>query len=250
MTLQTQSAAFISPNVTWLDDDAAGDTVPCIGNTPIDLYRGYGRMYSTPVGGGTAVLARSLVNQFLPAGLAMVQTVPGAETNTFTTRVLVSGTLVNTFNFNGTQVAGTFPAGSLNLLGRTIRIKATGTMGNTSTPNFTFDYALGTSGANVLATTGSLASQAVTTPGQWYSEVQATVTTAGASGVIQSGGHFSFQGTTGVLVTPWTMGNSTKGTGLSVDLTTALAFGMYATCGASSASNRVIVSTLTVEILY
>jgi hypothetical protein len=239
MTLSTQGAPYIGGGTAWQWDDAAGDLVPVNGNATSDLYRGFGRSSS-----------RALVNQFLPAGLAMVQTVPGAETNTFTTRVAINGTLVNTFNFNGTQVAGTFPAGALNVLGRTIRIKSTGTMGTSATPNFTFDYALGTAGANVLATTGVLAAQAVTTPGQWYSEVQATVTTAGSSGVVQSGGHFTFAGSSGVLVTPWSMGNSTKGTGLSIDLTAALAFGMYATCGTSSGSNRVIVSTLTVEILY
>lgn len=236
MTLSTQGAPYLGGNTAWQWDDAAGDLVPVNGNAASDLYRGFGRSAS-----------RALVNQWLPAGIAMVQTVPGAETNTFTTRVAINGTLVNTFNFNGTQVAGTFPAGALNVLGRTIRIKSTGTIGTTSTPNFTIDYALG---SNILATTGVLAAQAVSTPGQWYSEVQATVTTIGSSGVIASGGHFTFAGTSGVLVTPWAMGNTTKGTGLSVDLTAALAFGMYATCGTSSGSNRVIVSTLTVEILY
>jgi hypothetical protein len=47
------------------------------------------------------------------------------------------------------------------------------------------------------------------------------------------------------------MGNSTRGTALTpVDLTAAQLFTINATCSASSASNRIIVNTLTIEILY
>lgn len=239
MTLQTQGAPYIGGNTAWAWDDAAGDFVPVIGNATVDLLRGIGRSSS-----------RSLVNQFLPTGTAMVQSANGTETNTFTTRVAIGGTFLNAFNFNGTQVAGTFPAGALSLVGRTIRIKAGGTLGTTGTPNYTIDLALGAAGANVLATTGALAMATATSPAPWGLDVTATVQTAGASGVVISEGLFYYSSTSSVVVLPWTMGNSTRGTGLSIDLTTALAFNIFATSSASSASNRIICNTLTVEVLY
>lgn len=228
----------------WAFDNTQNDLVPTTAALgPNDLKQSVGRQLGSGINA-----SRALVNQHLPVGLYMVQTVAGAETNTFTTRVSITGTLVNSATSgDAAQVAGTFPANALSVVGRTIRIRAGGTCGTTGTPNLTIDYALG---ANILATTGVLAMQAVTSPAIWWSEVQATVTTAGSSGVVISNGHFSFSGSSGVLVTPWTMGNTTRGTGLSVDLTATQAFTINATCGTSNASNRIICTNLTVEILF
>jgi hypothetical protein len=252
MTLQTQEAATSGGFANWLWDDVAGDWVPVAGNAPLDLTRGFGRFQTVPVGGATAVLSRAVVNQILPTGVAMVMSTFGPETNTFTTRVGIGGTFLNAMTYGNptAQVAGTFPAGALNLVGRTIRVKAGGTIGTTGTPNFTFDIGLGAAGANVLATTGSLAAAAVTTPAPWTIDVTATVQTAGSSGVITSEGLFSYSTTSSVVVLNWTMGNSTRGTGLTLDLTAAQAFNIFATCGTSNASNRVIANFCTVEILY
>lgn len=241
MTLQTQAAVTSGGFTNWAWDDVFGNWVPVSGASPIDLIRGIGDQGQ----GG-----RALVNNYLPPGLAFVMSTFGAETNTFTTRVAIGGTFLNAFKLAATQTAGTFPAGALNKVGRTVRITATGNLGTTATPNFTFDFALGAAGANVLATTGSLAiNAAATTPAQWMMDVVATVQTAGSSGVITSGGTFCYATATDVTYT-WAMGNSTVGTGLTVDLTAALAFNLFATCGTSSASNRVIANTCIVEVLY
>lgn len=223
-----------------------------IDSTNSNLADGQGGDASKSLGGSTiaGTSGRLLVNQLLPVGVALVQSVSGAETNTFTTRVAIGGTMLAPSNYPVAPTAGTLPAGALNLVGRTIRIKAGGTLGTTGTPNLTIDYALTAAGTNVLATTGVLAMQAATSPAIWYSEVNATVQTAGASGVIISNGHFTFAGSSGVLVTPWSMGNTTRGTGLTVDLTAAQPINIFATCGTSSASNRIICNTFSVEILF
>lgn len=236
MTLSTQGAPNIGGNQLWQWDDVAGDLVPVNGNATSDLYRGFGRSAS-----------RALVNQWLPAGLAIVQSANGAEKNTFTTRVAIGGTYLNAFNFNGTQVAGTFPPSSLSVVGRTLRIRASGTLGAAATPNLTIDVALG---AGILATTGVLAMATATTPAPWILDVQATVQTAGSSGVVVSEGTFLYQTSSSVVVLPWAMGNTVRGTGLAIDLTAALAFNIFATQGTSHADNRIICNTLTVEILF
>jgi hypothetical protein len=252
MTLTTVGAPNIDGNQLWRYDDVAGDFVPVVGNAPTDLRRGIGRFSAIPVGGvaGDAAIARALANGFLPPGIAFVQSVRGAETNTFTTRVAIGGTFLNAFNLAATQVVGTFPAGALNLLGRTLRVRASGTLGTTGTPNLTIDLALGAAGANVLATSGVLALAAATSPAPWFLDVQATVVTVGASGAIISEGLFSYSTSSSVVVIPWTLGNSTRGTPLTIDLTAALAFNIYATCGTSDVANRIRCDTLVAEVLF
>lgn len=245
----TNTSGFASPGggPTWLQDDAAGDLVPVAAGFPTDLVRGIGRQSAAGLGSATTSQGRALVNQYLPAGVAMVQTVPGAEKNTFTARVAIQGTLVNAFNFATSQTAGTFPANSLNLLGRMIRVSGGGTIGTTVTPTFTFDVAFG---ATVIATTGSLTiNNAITTPANFSFSFIATVTTAGSSGVVVSSGQFNFASATNVTNT-WPMANSTPGTGASVDLTAAQAVTFNATCGTSDPANRVRLFNLLVEVLY
>jgi hypothetical protein len=243
MALLTTGTAVLSSSATgWAFDSVNNDLVPAT-LAPQDLVRGVGRM-----AGSGLVISRALVNQLCPVGLAMVQTVPGAETNTFTSRVSILGTLVNSMTMgDGSQVAGTFTAGTLNLLGRTVRITGGGTIGTTGTPNFTFDVGLG---AGVLATTQSLAvNAAITTPANFNFSVVATVTTAGSSGVVVSSGQFNFASATNVTNT-WALANSTPGTGLSTDLTAAGAITFNATCGTSNASNRVRLFNFLVEVLF
>jgi hypothetical protein len=237
MARNQQAGSNVGAAPAWGFDDTTGDFLPGIGDVAYDKARSVGNLLTS----------RALVNNFLPSGLAIVQTANGTETNTYTTRVAIHGTLVNAFNFPGTLVAGTFPAGVLSLVGRTLRIRASGTLGATSTPNLTVDIGLG---AGILATTGALAMATATSPAPWFLDVQATVQTAGASGVVISEGFFLYSTTSSVVVVPWTMGNSTRGTGLSADLTTALALSLNATCGTSNAANRIICNTLSCEILF
>jgi hypothetical protein len=246
MTLLSQGTPYLAQQGTgWLFDSNQYDLVPALIG-PQDLVRGIGRQP-----GSGQVIGRAFVNQLLPVGLAFVQTVSGTETNTFTTRVAINGTLVNANNIGdvaaATQTAGTFTAGALSLVGRTLRVRASGTLGTTSTPNLTIDVALG---SNILATTGVLATATATSPAPWILDVQATVQTAGSSGVVISEGLFSYSTSSSVVVIPWTMGNSTRGTGLSIDLTASQLFSINATCGTSNGSNRIICNTCTVELLF
>lgn len=240
--IQQGAANLANSGIGWVTDSTALDIVPAL-TTPQDLVRSIGRQ-----AGSGVTIGRALCNQLCPVGLAMVQTVPGAETNTFTTRVSILGTLVNSMTMgDGSQVAGTFTAGTLNLLGRTLRFTGGGTMGTTATPNFTFDVGLG---AGVLSTTGSLAiNNAITTPANFNFSIIATVTTAGSSGVVVSSGQFNFASATNVTNT-WAFANSTPGTGLTSDLTAAGAITFNATCGTSNASNRVKLYNFLVEVLY
>jgi hypothetical protein len=227
----------------YLLDSTAGDIAPAsAAATYQDLVRGIGHQGTAAAG----TLGRALVNQLCGGGVAMVQTVPGAEANTFTTRQAVTGTLVNTNTLGDTaQAAGTFAANALNVLGRTIRVRGGGTWGVTATPNFTFDIALGT---NILATTQAFATSAVTSPQNFYFDFLSTVTTIGASAVMNTVGIFVGQ-ITSLTSFPASMGNSTPGTGLTLDLTATQAVSANATWGASSASNRIRLFNLIVEIL-
>lgn len=234
----------------WLIDSTNYDFVPAVGSAPVpstsnvnDAVRSFGRQ-----AGSAVPIARTLLNQMVPASVYMMQTVPGAETNTFTARAPIQGTLINLGSIgDGIQVAGTFPAGALNVVGRVIRCSGGGTMGtNASTPNFTFDVALG---ANILATTGSLATvAAVATPANFWFTTISTVITVGSSGTIQTVGCFNyFSGTNVTYTIP--MANSTPGTALSLDLTATQAVSFNATCGTSHANNRVRLFNFMVEIV-
>lgn len=245
----TQDATSLTPAGTgWLLDsnnlDFVPAAVPGAGGSTLnygDVTRSFGRQ-----AGSGEPYSRAFVNQIVPASVYMMQTAIGAETNTFTTRAPITGTLINLgFVGDAAQTAGTFPAGALNKVGRVIRCSGGGTMGTTSTPNFTFDIALGT---NILATTGSLVTVAVTTPANFWFSTISTVITAGSSGTIQTVGVFNYATATNVTKT-WPMANSTPGTALSLDLTATQAVSFNATCGTSSSSNRVRLYNFMVEIL-
>ncbi|MFI5461063.1 MAG: hypothetical protein ACHRXM_37120 [Isosphaerales bacterium] len=244
MALLGQGTAYLlaQQSTGWQFDSANYDFVPCTGNNPQDLARGIGRQ----PGSGMAI-GRALVNQLLPPGIAMVQTVVGVESNNFTTRQAIHGTLVNCMTIgDGVQVAGTFPAGALNLLGRTLRIRGGGNWGVTATPNITVDVSLG---AGVLATTQVCTLSAVTTPQNFYFDIMSTVTTVGASGVMTTTGTFDGQITT-ITRFPIGMSNSTVGTGLTLDLTATQALSVGCTWSAGSASNRIRLTDLIVEICF
>lgn len=227
----------------WQYDSVNSDLVPVAlsGSGYSDLARSVGRQ-----AGSGLPIARALVNQMLPVGTYLVQTVVGAETNTFTTRVAISGTFVNLATVgDAAQTAGTFPAGALNVLGRTIRITFGGTSGTTGTPNWTIDAALG---ANIVATTGVLAAVATTSPANFWGQIIATVTTVGASGKLASCGQINWSSATNATQS-WPLANSTPGTALTIDLTAAYAFTINATCGTSNLSNRLQLTNCVVEVL-
>jgi hypothetical protein len=191
---------------------------------------------------------RLLVNNLAPVGAFAWQTVIGAETNTFTSRVAIHGTLVSPTTYPTAPTAGTFPAGALNVLGRTIRVTGGGNSGTTGTPNWTLDFALGAAGASVVGTTGALAAVATTSPANFTFSLISTVTTIGASGVMTTTGTVNWASATNATAT-WAIANSTVGTGLTLDLTAAQACGVFATCGTSNASNRIRLTNLLIEVL-
>lgn len=240
----TGTANIVAGTTTgWQFDSINGDLCPVVsgGGNYLDLTRSIGRQATA-----STQIGRAFVNQMLPVGTYMVQTVVGPETNTFTTRQSITGTLVNFASVGDVaQVAGTFPAGALNVLGRTLRITFGGTSGTTGTPNWTIDAALG---SNLVATTGALAAVATTSPANFWGQIISTCTTTGASGKLTSCGEITWSSATNATQT-WPLANSTPGTALSIDLTAAYAFTINATCSASSPSNRIILTNLVVEII-
>ena len=156
----------------------------------------------------------------------------GTEQNTFTTRVsLLTGATIK-----GPGTAGTVPAGALNQIGRFIKWDIWGYIGNTGTPNFTFDVALG---STVVWTTASFASVAITGSGTWRAQGQLVTVTTGATGTVIGQGSFTYHQTV-LLAT----GISTSITAAeTVDLTAAKAFTFNATCGTPSGSNKVALTS-------
>jgi hypothetical protein len=241
MAIATELNSLGGTQIRYLDD-TRGDLIPAG-----DLASGYGMFYGPGSTAAAPVKRRVPVNELLPVGLVMVQSTNGTERNTFTSRVSLLGTILQPCTIGGTQTAGTFPAGALNLVGRTVRIRAWGTLGTNGTPNYTFDVGLG---AGVLATTGALAMTASTSPAPWALDVTATVQTAGATGVVIAAGTISMANASLAATKTFLLANSTPGTGLTADLTAALAFTTNITSGASDAANRCIQNGCIVEILY
>lgn len=141
--------------------------------------------------------------------------------------------------------AGTYPAGYLNQVGKTFRVKAGGIIANTGTPNLTMAVLIGTT---VIATTGVQATASITGTLTWEYEVNCVVNASGATGTVLSTGKFHYYTTAPVIVS-WKMCNGTPGTGDTVDLTASQAFHVQATWGTSSASNTMTCDYFYVEFL-
>lgn len=156
----------------------------------------------------------------------------GTELVSFTTRAsLMTGATIT-----GPGTAGTVPANALNQIGRFIEWDLWGYIGNTGTPNYTIDIALG---STVVWTTGSFASVAITGNGVWHAQGQLVTVTTGATGTVIGQGSFTYHQTV-LLAT----GISTvTSAAVTVALNAAKVFSINATCGASSASNKVALTS-------
>lgn len=166
-----------------------------------------------------------------PAGV-LFTAFNGTEKHSFTARA----SLMTGATLTGPGTAGTVPAAALNQIGRYIEWDLWGYIGNTATPNFTIDIALG---STVVWTTASFASVAITGSGTWHAFGQLVTVTTGATGTVIGQGSFNYHQT--VLLST---GISTALTAaVTVDLTAAQAFTVNATCGTSSASNKVALTS-------
>jgi hypothetical protein len=183
-------------------------------------------------------------NGFTSVGLFASTIAAGSAYGNSTTPTNVEGAFVGPITGSP---AGTFPAAFLNTVGKVFRVRASGIIADTATPNLTVAVLLGTT---VIATTAAQALVAITGTAQWTLDVTCTVTGAGASGSVLSFGKFDYNTTSAILVATWRCANSTVGTATTpVDLTVAQALHVQATWGTQSASNTLTCGSVTVELL-
>lgn len=121
-------------------------------------------------------------------------------------------------------------AARINQVGAKIRWKILGKIANTGTPNITLQVKLGSS---VLWTSGTIASSTITGTRGFKLEGEATVTTAGSTGVIEASGSLTYGVDTVSSVT--VTNDSTQLT--AQDLTSSLALSSTLTWGTAHASN-------------
>lgn len=199
---------------------------------------------STTAGTG----ARFLTNYGFPTAGDVFQSVAGAAYNTSVAATNIQGTVLGPSAYGATaQAAGTLQPGRLNLVGRTLRVRAFGSIANTVTPNLTMAILLGT---NVIVTSGVQATATITGTSIWRLEADIVCRTAGASGVLFGSGLFSYFTTGPTVGVTWQIANPTPFTGVTLDLTAAYALNIQATWGTSSASNNMTCHQVTAEILY
>lgn len=177
-----------------------------------------------------------LANEDIPVG-SLFRAVNGTALASSTAETSL---LTGTTKYGLTPTVGTIPAGAMNVLGKWLRVTARGVIGNTSTPNLTIKFLLGSS---VALTTGALATVAITGSGGWVLTGDLYVASTGATGTVNGHGKFVYNQTT-LLGTTLDLPNAAA---VTVDWTAALAMDIKATWGTSSSSNTIALTTLNVE---
>lgn len=206
---------------------------------------------ASPANGDTWHDSTQHTQAFRQAGLTIFR--PGliyAQTATVTLSAAATASLVNTSGAVGTV---SLPAGFLNVLGRTLRIRANVLLTSPSTSQGNGTYAI-LLGGNVIATTaaGALGPNNAS-PGRSASfETLTTVVGTGASGTVDTNGisvgHGTWNGTAAFSVNNGTAaGTTSAGTPVTVDLTAALAIDVQWTF--SAAVNSLTLTNLIVEVL-
>ena len=127
--------------------------------------------------------------------------------------------------------------------GKTLRIRGRGVIGNTGTPTFRLRIKLG--GATVMDTT-ALTMTAITGSMDFMLDADITIRTAGGTGTAIGAGGLSYQ--TANVTAPIKLSAPTSST-TTIDTTSNSSFDITAQWGASSASNTITLTTLTVESL-
>jgi hypothetical protein len=135
-------------------------------------------------------------------------------------------------------------------IGKTILVKATGTISTTGTPNFTMAVSLNTTqgtynSSGILATTAATAQGSGESSVPWELEVIATCTATGASGTILANGTWKVY-PTGTTLIAARCANATPNTPLTISTESAYYVELAGTWSASSASNAVQVDQVAV----
>jgi hypothetical protein len=227
-------------------DDTIGSLLP--GPTDGAMAAGDGVI---SIGGDTqaATGGRILTNRGFPVVLDAVQSAAGAAYNTSTAPTNVEGALLGpaAYPLSDVQPAGTFAPGRLNLVGRTLRVRAWGQITNAATPALTMAVLLGTT---VIGTTAAQTMATITGTALWKFESESTVRVAGASGTVMTSGLFTYFTTSRIVSVTWAVQNTTPFTADTVDLTVAKAVHLQATWGTSSGSNNLTVHQAVAEVGY
>lgn len=127
--------------------------------------------------------------------------------------------------------------------GKTLRIRARGIIGNTGTPNLTLKVKLG--GATVI-TTGAVTMSTITGSMDFFIDATVTIRTAGGTGTAIgqiAGDYCTANGTAPLRISAPTASTTT------IDTTANSSFDVTAQWSASSASNTLTITNLTVESL-
>lgn len=151
-----------------------------------------------------------------------------------TTKTSIVGTGV------GTQSVGQF-GGNFLVAGKTIRVKASGILSTTGTPNLTITLELG---AATLLTTGAVATVNNASNLLWDFEGTLTCRTTGASGTVFAQGMFRY-GAAGA----WNVWPMTNTATVTVDTTAQATLAAFATWGTASSSNTISGHLTTIEVI-
>ena len=128
-------------------------------------------------------------------------------------------------------------------VGKTLRFRMFGYLTNTATPTLTLKVKLG---ANILLTTGAVATVAITGNGYFEIEAYATCRTTGVSGTIMAYGFAMYQTNAGAFTNfPFTVNTAA----VTVDTTVTQVMDVTAQWGTASASNTIKSENATIEVL-
>jgi hypothetical protein len=237
-------AAFANGRLLLLGaDDTIGSIVP----GPAEGSMSDGMV---SLGGATqaGTSGRLLVNRGFPVGVDAVQPAAGTAYNTSIAATNVEGALLGpaAFPASDAQPGGTLYPGRLNLAGRTLRVRAYGSIANTLTPNLTIAILLG---STVVATTGVQATATITGTTLWKLDAEITCRTTGATGTLMSSGLFTYF-TTAITALHWQLTNPTPFTAVTADLTVAQALHLQATWGTNAAANSLTVHQFIGEVSF
>ena len=210
---------------------SAADIQECLSAAPVT---------STPLaaiylyGGQTTILNTNIVHD-----LRQMINIADGDTVQITTDVnkTVASTAAETTLIDTVIGSQTFVAGALSFVGRQIRIDAWGFVSDTGTPTLQLKFKLGSTVIldSTAITLGSGISNKL-----WHFTGVATIQVAGSSGKIFAQGQFTQNGVVTDIVTT---------AQISIDLTGALTADLTAQWSASSSSNTITCSNLSIEVL-
>jgi hypothetical protein len=209
--------------------------------------------FSSTIGAATVTRFTAYANSSPTNGdVWLNSTTKGLSYYNTTTSHAVSSCLINqvaAVSYNTSTTETTLLASAYTLqanyltAGKTLRIRAFGTIGNTGTPTLTLKVKLG--GATVCST-GAVTMSTITGSMLFALEADVVIRTAGGSGTAI--GYISGQYQTAYNAALLSMSAPTSST-TTIDTTANSSFDITAQWSASSASNAIVITGLTVESL-